>query len=138
MSTATTTETAGKPFAGGTASVLELRDDGTGNFKHLVKKAKERAKERPYRGDQLGGSEVLKQRLGACVEEFDNIIFDTCSNEKLVVRAACELILKSGKKNASARLRAWSGPARGRPVVFWGARCAASPVVKAPPKKKEQ
>ena len=29
MSTATTTETAGKPFAGGTASVLELRDDGT-------------------------------------------------------------------------------------------------------------
>jgi hypothetical protein len=67
MSTATTTETAGKPFAGGTASVLELRDDGTGNSKHLVKKAKERAKECPYRGDQLGGvnngSEVLKQRL---------------------------------------------------------------------------
>jgi hypothetical protein len=24
----------------------------------------------------------------------------------------------------------------GRPVVFWGARCAAWPVVKAPPKKK--
>jgi hypothetical protein len=34
------------------------------------------------------------------------------------------------------RLRAWSGPARGRPVFFWGARCAAWPVVKAPPQKK--
>jgi hypothetical protein len=36
------------------------------------------------------------------------------------------------------RLRAWAGPARGRPVVFWGARCAAWPVVKAPPKKKQK
>jgi hypothetical protein len=36
------------------------------------------------------------------------------------------------------RLRAWSGPARGRPVVFFGgARCAAWPVVKAPPQKKK-
>jgi hypothetical protein len=28
-------------------------------------------------------------------------------------------------------------PARGRPVLFWGARCAAWPVVKAPPKKRK-
>jgi hypothetical protein len=102
MSTATTTttETAGKPFAGGTASVLELRDDGTGNFKHLVKNAKERAKDYPYREDQQDGSEVLKQRLGACVEEFDNSIFDTCSNEKLV-NATRKLILESGKKKSN-------------------------------------
>jgi hypothetical protein len=34
------------------------------------------------------------------------------------------------------RPHAWSGPARGRSVVFRGARCAASPPVKAPAPKK--
>jgi hypothetical protein len=35
------------------------------------------------------------------------------------------------------RLRAWSGPARGRSVFFGGARCAAWPVVKGPPPKQK-
>jgi hypothetical protein len=43
MGTATTTVTAGKAFAVETAS-MELRDDGTGNSKHLMKNAKKRAK----------------------------------------------------------------------------------------------
>jgi hypothetical protein len=47
-------------------------------------------------------SEVLKQRLGDCVKEFNNRIFDTCSNEKLV-GAARKLILKSGKKHEVRR-----------------------------------
>jgi hypothetical protein len=58
--TATTTETAGNPFTGGAASVLELRDDGTGNSKHLIKNAKKRAKECPCRKD-----EELHLALGA-------------------------------------------------------------------------
>jgi hypothetical protein len=100
MSTATTTETAGNSFPVEAASVLELRDDGTGNSKHLMKNAKKRAKECPHRKDQEGGSEVLKKRLGACVEKFDNSIFDTRSNESLV-RAARKPILKSGKKKSN-------------------------------------
>jgi hypothetical protein len=100
MSTATTTETAGNSSTVKVASVLELRDDGTGNSKHLVINAKKRAKECPYRKDQEGGSEALKKRLGACVEEFDNSIFDTRSNESLV-RGARKLILKSGKKKSN-------------------------------------
>jgi hypothetical protein len=38
------------------------------------------------------------------------------------------------------RLRAWPGPARGRPVCFFwgGGRCAAWPVVHPPPKKKRR
>jgi hypothetical protein len=79
---------------------MELRDDGTGNFKHLVKNAKKGAKEYPRRKDQECGSEVLKKRLHACVEEFDNSIFDTSSNESLV-SAARKLILKSGKKKSN-------------------------------------
>jgi hypothetical protein len=99
MSTATTAVTAGNSFPVETAS-MDLRDDGTGNFKHLVKNAKNRAKEYPRREDQEGGSEALKKRLGACVEEFDNNIFDTRSNEYLV-SAARKLILKSGKKKSN-------------------------------------
>jgi hypothetical protein len=38
------------------------------------------------------------------------------------------------KKSPRRKLRAWSGPARGRPVVFGGARCAAWLAVKAPKK----
>ena len=49
MSTETTTGTAGNSFPVGAASVMELRDDSTGNFKHLVKNAKKRAKEYPRR-----------------------------------------------------------------------------------------
>jgi hypothetical protein len=79
---------------------MELRDDGTGNFKHLVKNAKTRAKEYHRRKDQEGGSEVLKKRLDACVEEFYNSIFDTRSNESLV-SAARKLILRSGKKKSN-------------------------------------
>jgi hypothetical protein len=100
MSTAATTETAGNSFPVEAASVLELRGGGTGNSKHLMKNAKKRAKEHPCRKDQEGGSEVLKKRLGACVEEFDNSIFDTRSSGSLV-RAARELILKSGKKKSN-------------------------------------
>jgi hypothetical protein len=100
MSTATTTETAGNSFPVEAASALELRDDDTGNFKHLMKNAKKRAKEYPCRKDQEGGSEVPKKRLDACVEEFNNSIFDTRSNESLV-RAARKLILKSGKKKSN-------------------------------------
>jgi hypothetical protein len=37
MSTATTTETAGNSFPVEAASVLELRDDGTGNFKEPLR-----------------------------------------------------------------------------------------------------
>jgi hypothetical protein len=99
MSTATTAVTAGKPFAVETTS-MELRDDGTGNSKHLMKNAKKRAEDCPCRKDQEGGFEVLKKRLDACVEEFYNSIFDTRSNESLV-SAARKLILKSGKKKSN-------------------------------------
>ena len=100
MSTATTTETAGNSFPVEAASALELRDDDTGNFKHLMKNAKKRAEDCPCRKDQEGGFEVLKKRLDACVEEFYNSIFDTRSNESLV-SAARKLILKSGKKKSN-------------------------------------
>jgi hypothetical protein len=40
------------------------------------------------------------ERLDACVEEFDNRIFDTRSNESLV-SVARKLILKSGKKKSN-------------------------------------
>jgi hypothetical protein len=76
------------------------RGDGTGNFKHFIKNAKKRAKDYPFREDQQGGSEVLMERLDDDVEEFDNSMFDTCSNEKLV-RAVRKLILKSGKKKSN-------------------------------------
>jgi hypothetical protein len=104
MGTATTAVAAGNSFPVEIAS-MELRDDGTGNSKHLVKNAKNRAKECPYplsqaKQDQVGGSEVLMKRLGACVEEFDNSISDTRSNESLV-SVARKLILKSGKKKSN-------------------------------------
>jgi hypothetical protein len=79
---------------------LELRDDGTGNFKHLVQNAKMRAKDYLYRDDQEGGSEVLMERLGDCVKEFKYSIFDTRSNESLVI-VARKPILLSGKKKSN-------------------------------------
>jgi hypothetical protein len=102
MSTATTAVTAGNSFPVETSS-MELWDDGIGNFKHLVKNAKKKAKEYPRRKDPEGGSEVLKKRLDACVEEFYYSIFDTRSNESLV-SAARKLILKSGKKKSNLLL----------------------------------
>jgi hypothetical protein len=83
---ATTTGITGKPLTNrgclGAGAGAEGRD-GTGNSKHLVKRenAKKKAEERTYRKDQEGGSEALKKRLGADVEEIENSIFDTCSNE---------------------------------------------------------
>jgi hypothetical protein len=99
MTTGTTAVTAGNAFPVETAS-MELRDDGTGNFKHLVLNAKMRAKDYLYRGDQEGGSEVLMGRLGDCVKEFKYSIFDTRSNESLVI-VARKLVLLSGKKKSN-------------------------------------
>ena len=79
---------------------MELRGDGTINFKHFIKNAKKLAKHYPHRDDQKDGSAVLKKRLDDDVEECDYSIFDTCSNEKLV-RAVRKLILKSGKKKSN-------------------------------------
>jgi hypothetical protein len=53
---------AGNSFPVETAS-MELRGDGTINFKHFIKNAKKRAKDYPFRKDQQGSSEVLKKRL---------------------------------------------------------------------------
>jgi hypothetical protein len=43
-----------KSFAVEAASVLELRGDGTGDFKHFVRNAKKKAEKYPARKDQQG------------------------------------------------------------------------------------
>jgi hypothetical protein len=103
MSTAaTTTGTAGKSCTVETASVLELKDEGTRDFEHFVRNAKKKVDEHnPARKDQQDDPEALKKRLDADIEELDHIIFDTRSNESLMVSGASELILKSGKKKSN-------------------------------------